>query len=127
MKKILLLAAVAFVAAGCTPPNQNMATTAQNTALGAAVGAGIGNLVGKDSEATATGAVIGGVLGSQMQTGNWGLGGSTPAYPQAPAYPQYNNSYNSGYNSYGGGYSQPYRPAVNTGSYYNPNNSYRRY
>lgn len=123
MKKILLLAAVALVAAGCTPPNQNMTTTAQNAALGAAVGAGIGNLVGKDSEATATGAAIGGVLGSQLQTGNWGLGGSSPPTYQQP---QYNNSYNNGYNNYNS-YSQPYRPAVNTGSYYNPNNSYRRY
>ena len=48
-----------------TPPNQSGMTTARNAAIGAAVGAAAGNLWGKDTEATLTGAAIGGLIGSE--------------------------------------------------------------
>ena len=38
----------------------------RNAVVGAMIGAGAGQLIGKDSEATATGAVIGGLIGSQI-------------------------------------------------------------
>lgn len=44
-------------------PNQ-----ARNAALGAAAGAVLGQVWGRDSEATATGAIVGGVIGSQLNT-----------------------------------------------------------
>ncbi|MCG7656213.1 glycine zipper 2TM domain-containing protein [Wielerella bovis] len=37
-----------------------------NTALGAVVGAAAGNLIGHDTEATLTGAALGGLIGSQI-------------------------------------------------------------
>ena len=92
-----------------TPPNQSGMTTARNAAIGAAVGAAAGNLWGKDTEATLTGAAIGGLIGSQVRTPD-GTG-----YPQQPQQPNYNNggyypqqpNYNGGYNNggyYNGGY-----------------------
>lgn len=38
----------------------------RNAVIGAAIGAGAGQLIGKDSEATATGAAIGGLIGAQI-------------------------------------------------------------
>ena len=38
----------------------------RNAAVGAVVGAGAGQLLGKDTESTVTGALLGGLLGSQI-------------------------------------------------------------
>ena len=93
-----------------TPPNQSGMTTARNAAIGAAVGAAAGNLWGKDTEATLTGAAIGGLIGSQVRTPDGTGTYQQPTYQQPtyqqPTYqqPTYNNGgYNNG-GYYNGGY-----------------------
>ena len=70
IKTSLVAAMIAGLAAcsSVTPPNQSGMTTARNAAIGTAVGAAAGNLWGKDTEATLTGAAIGGLIGSQVRT-----------------------------------------------------------
>lgn len=69
MKPAFIISALAgtLFITGCTgDPNTNMAI--RNAAVGTAVGAGIGQAWGHDSEATATGAIVGGIIGSQVKT-----------------------------------------------------------
>ncbi len=117
IKTSLVAAMIAGLAAcsSVTPPNQSGMTTARNAAIGAAVGAAAGNLWGKDTEATLTGAAIGGLIGSQVRTPDGsGYNNGGYAQPQQPAYnggygyPQQQPTYNNGgYNNggyYNGGY-----------------------
>ena len=113
--KISLAALMITGLAACsavTPPNQSGMTTARNAAIGAAVGAAAGNLWGKDTEATLTGAAIGGLIGSQVRTPD-GTGYNNGGYVQ-PQQPTYNN----------GGYYPQQQPTYNNGGYYN--GGYRR-
>ena len=83
IKTSLVAAMIAGLAAcsSVTPPNQSGMTTARNAAIGAAVGAAAGNLWGKDTEATLTGAAIGGLIGSQVRTPD-GSGYNNGGYAQ---------------------------------------------
>lgn len=91
----LSLLSAALLMSACMDASQQQMV--QQGAIGAAVGAGAGALLGKDDAAgkrnkkIATGAVVGGILGSQINRAN-----------QAPQYNQYpQNGYQQ---NYGGGY-----------------------
>ena len=105
IKTSLVAAMIAGLAAcsSVTPPNQSGMTTARNAAIGSAVGAAAGNLWGKDTEATLTGAAIGGLIGSQGRTPD-GSGYYNGGYGYPQQQPTYNNGgYNNG-GYYNGGY-----------------------
>ena len=114
IKTSLVAAMIAGLAAcsSVTPPNQSGMTTARNAAIGAAAG----NLWGKDTEATLTGAAIGGLIGSQVRTPDGsGYNNGGYAQPQQPAYnggygyPQQQPTYNNGGYNNGGYYNGGYR------------------
>lgn len=66
--KLLSLALVAALAAGCA--TEQGTHTAVGTGTGAVVGAGVGNLIGRDKKSTAIGAAVGAAVGAGVGY-NW--------------------------------------------------------
>jgi len=66
--KLLSLALVAVLAAGCA--TEQGTHTAVGTGTGAVVGAGVGNLIGHDKKSTAIGAAVGAAVGAGVGY-NW--------------------------------------------------------
>ncbi|MET3442899.1 outer membrane protein OmpA-like peptidoglycan-associated protein [Variovorax paradoxus] len=66
--KLLSLALVAVLAAGCA--TEQGTHTAVGTGTGAVVGAGVGNLIGRDKKSTAIGAAVGAAVGAGVGY-NW--------------------------------------------------------
>lgn len=83
---VLAFASAGLALTGCTPYTQQQNYNGQgyqnngsgqllgkpnqvrNTAVGAAAGAALGQVLGGDTEATVTGAAVGGLIGSQVNT-----------------------------------------------------------
>ncbi len=68
LKTGLLLVSVLGLSA-CAHTERGRQEQVQNGAIGAGVGAVAGQLIGHDTEATVTGALIGGAVGSQVHRG----------------------------------------------------------
>lgn len=64
LKKLCLLVAVSAVLSGCANPDN---AQVRNAAGGAVVGAAAGVLIGDNKKSAATGAVVGGLIGSQIR------------------------------------------------------------
>lgn len=101
--KIIGLLALSVSLSACVSNNNNP-DMVRNAGLGAAAGGLLGQAIGRNTEATAAGAVIGGIIGSQVNTGGnqyQNNGYYNNGYPNNQQSYPVNNQYNNGYHNNG--------------------------